>query len=119
MKIGDTAEVTRHFTTTEIDQWHALTGASCLDRHVPRPLVASLFSYLLGVHLPGPGTNYLKQEIDWIATPRLDMPITARVTVTRLRLEKNLVDLETRCTDADGSEICTGRALVYVGDLIS
>jgi len=120
MKIGDAAKTERRFTRHDVDDWVALTNENGPGgAAVPRPLVASLFSYLLGVHLPGPGTNYLKQDITWLAPAALDTPLTASVTITRLRPEKNLVDLETRCTDVDGQEICSGRALVYVADVIS
>lgn len=38
-------------------------GLGEVRRVVPEPLIAGLFSTLLGVRLPGPGTNYLKQEL--------------------------------------------------------
>lgn len=119
MKLGDRAQIHRRFTSAEIAQWCALTGCHDMAGGVPRPLVASLFSHLLGVHLPGPGTNYLKQEIDWLSPAPVDSALTASVTVTRLRPEKSLVDLATRCTDEQGNDLCTGRALVYVGDVMS
>jgi hypothetical protein len=43
--------------------------------------------------------------------------LTARVEITRLRPEKQLVDLATTCYRADGSLVASGRALVYVGEL--
>ncbi|WP_235974714.1 hotdog family protein [Stappia albiluteola] len=84
---------------------------------MPEPLIGGLFSYLLGVELPGFGTNYLKQEMRFLAPAAYDEPLTARVTITRLRPEKHLVDLETICEAADGRRICEGRALVYVEDV--
>ncbi|GGD18328.1 hypothetical protein GCM10011342_28770 [Aquisalinus flavus] len=119
MKVGDSARTRRQFTSAEVAQWQALTGGHDTSGIVPNPLVASLFSYLLGVELPGAGTNYLKQEIEWLAPAPLDSVLTASVSITRLRPEKSLVDLATRCTDESGNEICTGRALVYVGEVMS
>jgi 3-hydroxybutyryl-CoA dehydratase len=84
---------------------------------VPEPLIGALFSYLLGVKLPGYGTNYLKQEMHFSAPAPLDQPLTARVTLTRLRPDKHLADLETVCTGPDAREICRGRALVSVRDV--
>ncbi len=79
---------------------------------MPEPLISALFSYLLGVRLPGRGTNYLKQEMTFLAEARWGASLTASVEVTRLRPEKDLVDLATLCVQADGTVICRGRALV-------
>jgi acyl dehydratase len=84
---------------------------------VPGPLIGGLFSYLLGVELPGRGTNYLKQSLDFLAPAPVGETLTASVTITRLRPEKHLVDLETVCETADGTRVCEGRALVYVEDV--
>jgi 3-hydroxybutyryl-CoA dehydratase len=84
---------------------------------VPEPLIGALFSYLLGVQLPGFGTNYLKQEMRFLAPAAPGSALTARVEVTRLRPEKHLVDLATTCRDGDGRLICEGRALVLVRDV--
>lgn len=118
MKCGDSATLTRTLTTDAIRHWQSLSGLPQIDEiNGPGPLVAAMFSYLLGVELPGPGTNYLKQDISWLAPVPGDVPLTATVTITRLRPEKHLVDLETICTGPDGSRICEGRALVYVEDV--
>jgi len=87
-------------------------GGAPTDSVWPEPLIAALLSYLLGVKLPGPGTNYLKQSLEFPAPA----PLTARVEITRYRLEKHLVDLETTCRLADGTVVARGRALVYVAD---
>lgn len=118
MKLGDFATVTRSYSKTDIGGYCALAGlnVSNLD-YVPEPLISGLFSYLLGVKLPGSGTNYLKQQLDFSSRVGLGEELTARVEVTRIRPEKNLVDLSTTCTDSQGNEICTGRALVLVKDV--
>ena len=116
MKIGDTAALTRTFSDADMTAWMALAGQPA-GAGVPRPLIAALFSKLLGVELPGPGTNYLKQDIEWLAEASLGAVLEARVTITRLRPEKHLVDLETVCRIRGGAEICRGRALVYVEDV--
>jgi 3-hydroxybutyryl-CoA dehydratase len=115
MKIGDAAELTRTFTRTDVEACARWGGPP--SAHVPEPLIGALFSRLLGVDLPGPGTNYLKQRLDFIAPAPVGAPLTARVTVTRLRPEKHLADLETVCTLADGRVVARGRALVYVADV--
>lgn len=112
MRVGDHVEITRTFAGAEAAEFAALAGRDAPAAAVPEPLIGALFSYLLGVELPGPGTNYLKQEMAFTAPAPWDEPLTARVEVTRLRPDKHLVDLATTCTRADGTLVCRGRALV-------
>ena len=119
MKLGDSVQVTRTFNAQYLRDYTALSGHHPRgDGEIPAPLIGALFSYLLGVKLPGMGTNYLKQESRFHANARLGDVLTARVEVTRLRPDKHLVDLKTTCHNSQGQLIATGRALVYVGDLV-
>ncbi|MGE0233739.1 MAG: hypothetical protein AB7O39_09945 [Flavobacteriaceae bacterium] len=117
MKTGDCAEVRRSFDRSEMAEFAALAGISTLPEAVPEPLIAAMFSYLLGVKLPGPGTNYLKQEMRFLKAAPLGETLTARVEVSRLRPEKHLVDLWASCTAPDGTVICEGRSLVLAKDV--
>lgn len=117
MNVGDAVEITRTFTARDAADYVALGGAAMPEGVLPEPLIGALFSYLLGVELPGQGTNYLKQQTEFVGQARLGEPLTARVEITRLRPDKDLVDLETTCRTADGTIVATGRALVYVGDV--
>ncbi|WP_417586547.1 phosphate acetyltransferase [Pararhodobacter oceanensis] len=118
MKIGDFASCTRIYSAADIAGFAALTTGGRLAQ-VPEPLIGALFSYLLGVELPGYGTNYLKQSLTFHRPAPLDTPLTARVEITRLRPEKHLADLATTCHLPDGGLICDGRALVRVLDVSS
>jgi acyl dehydratase len=117
MRIGDRAEVERTYRAADAAELAELAGLSSLAadglERVPEPLIAALFSHLLGVRLPGPGTNYLKQEMAFLAEARLGEALTASVEVTRLRPGKGLVDLATECVQG-GTVICRGRALVLL-----
>ncbi|KAF0122670.1 MAG: MaoC-like dehydratase [Xanthobacteraceae bacterium] len=117
-RVGDTARVTRRYTAKDLADFAALAGlpAGGLDQ-VPEPLVGALFSYLLGVKVPGPGTNYLKQEIAFSGPVPLGEDLTASVTVTRLRSDKHLCDLATVLTGPDGRRLAEGRALVLIRDV--
>jgi acyl dehydratase len=117
MKVGDKASVTRSFDQNAIADFIALSGAAQAAQYVPEPLISGLISYLLGVELPGPGTNYLKQETKFFVSAPPGKPITATVEITRLRPDKHLCDLSTTCTDDAGNVLCTGRALVLVKDV--
>ncbi|GAB4521163.1 MAG: hypothetical protein Tsb0019_22460 [Roseibium sp.] len=118
LEIGAREELTRSYTLEDMVDFAALAGeGASVPETVPGPLIGGLFSYLLGVKLPGRGTNYLKQSLEFLAPAPVGEPLTASVTITRLRPEKHLVDLETVCEAADGTRICQGRALVYVEDV--
>lgn len=114
---GRTAAIQRRFAQADIDEYIALGGGRPMGNEVPGALVCALFSYLLGVKLPGVGTNYLKQETEFMAPARVGEELTANVQITRVRAEKHLVDLATTCRDSDGTVLCRGRALVYVRDV--
>lgn len=116
MHVGKFAETTRSYSRADLAAFAALSGGAP-GSTVPEPLIGALFSYLLGVELPGFGTNYLKQEMRFLAPAPLNQPLTARVEITRLRPEKHLVDLATTCSSADGTLICEGRALVLARDV--
>lgn len=115
--LGQSAEVTRRFSADDLTRYTALGGHAVADESVPEPLINALFSYLLGVKLPGIGTNYLKQESNFIVRAGLGDALTARVEITRLRPDKDLVDLRTTCHSGDGTLVCDGRALVYIRDV--
>ena len=115
LTVGQLARISRSYTREHLAAYAALSGASA--ESVPEPLIAALFSYLLGVELPGSGTNYLKQELAFKAPAPLDTVLEAKVEITRLRPEKHLVDLWASCTAPDGTVICEGRSLVKARDV--
>lgn len=119
MKLGDSAEVTRSFSSQDLSDYADLSQNAVARERIPEPLIGALFSYLLGVQLPGKGANYLKQETQFHRTARLGDALTARVEITRIRSDKQLVDLSTTCKDSTGQLIATGRALVSVRDVMA
>ncbi|WP_417490465.1 phosphate acetyltransferase [Maricaulis sp.] len=117
LTLGMFAETTRNFTAADIDALHSVSGAPASRAAVPEALVNGMFSYLLGVELPGQGTNYLKQETEFLQPAPIGDALTARVEITRLRPDKHLVDLATTCRASDGTLIARGRALVLARDV--
>lgn len=112
LRLEQQATVERHFSSDDIDEWCHLINTQEQPENVPEPLIAGLFSYLLGEHLPGHGTNYLKQHLRFESDARIGEMLTATVTIMRLRHDKALVNLDTLCTGEDGRMICAGDALV-------
>lgn len=115
MEVGQFAETVRSYSVDDLMRFSELAGHGDMAA-VPEPLIAALFSYLLGVELPGPGTNYLKQDLRFLAAAPVGEPLTARVEITRLRPDKHLVDLRSTCRRSDGTLVCEGRSLVLAED---
>lgn len=117
MKLGDATQVSRTFNAEDMNEYASLIQQARTGEQVPEPLIGALFSYLLGMRLPGQGTNYLKQETTFHRGAHPGETLTARVEITRIRAEKHLVDLSTTCTDEAGRLIASGRALVSARDV--
>jgi hypothetical protein len=117
MKLGDSAEITRSFSSQDLCDYADLSQYAVALDVIPEPMIGALFSYLLGVQLPGNGANYLKQETQFHRSARVGDALTARVEITRIRSEKQLVDLSTTCKDSTGQLIASGRALVFARDV--
>lgn len=116
-QIGQSATTKRTFTPNDLAEYAALAGIALKTDRVPAPLLGGLFSYLLGTQLPGRGTNYLKQHLQFLAPAFIGEEITATVEIVRLRPEKELVNLRTTCVNARGEIVCQGEALVLVRDV--
>ena len=75
LHIGQQAGLERVFSTEDVAEYRDLSGdmglgfglAAAPDA-VPGPLIAGLFSCLLGTSLPGRGTNWLKQTLAFTRT---------------------------------------------------
>ena len=75
-------------------------------------LGASLISTVLGMHLPGPGTIYLKQDLKFLAPVRFGDTITATCTVKERLEDKNRLVLDCVVTNQDGTQVIVGEATV-------
>ena len=75
-------------------------------------LSAGFISAVLGMYLPGPGTIYLGQELKFTKPVRIGDTITATATVIEKLDEKNIIKLETVCTNQNGDVVTKGVATV-------
>lgn len=133
LRPGMTASATRTFSDADLEQYGDLVGdrnpshrddayarrLGLPGRVVPGPLLAGMFSDLLGTRLPGRGTGWMKQKLAFLSPACPGEALTARVEIVRLRRDKELVNLRSTITGADGRLVCDGESLVLVRNLES
>lgn len=125
LQLGQQAESQHIFQAPDLDEYMDLSGdksayytSVASPRLVPGALLGGLFSTLLGTRLPGRGTNYLKQSFQFTEAATAGEEIVTRVEITRIRAEKQLVNLSTQCLNPTGRVVCRGEALVLVSDVL-
>ena len=74
-------------------------------------LTASTISAAIANRLPGPGTIYMSQQMNFVGPVRPGDTVDAVVTVKELNREKSRVILETICS-VEGAVVVNGEALV-------
>ncbi len=115
--VGRQAVRVRRFKPPEIAEYRELSGDRGVSWNgIPGPLLAGMISDLLGTELPGEGTMWMKQRLSFPASASAGAEIRARVEITRLRPDKDLVNLASTVT-ADGATVVDGETLVLVPDL--
>lgn len=126
LKVRETAEFAKTISETDIYLYAGITGdfnpAHINEEYAKNTffktriahgmIAAGLISTLLGTKLPGPGTIYLQQSLNFLAPVRIGDTITARVEIIEMETEKNRVRLKTVCLNQDGTEILDGVAVV-------
>lgn len=131
LRPGMSASAQRVFSISDLDEYGDLVGdrnpifrddgaaraRGFEGRILPGPLLGGMFSDLLGTRLPGRGTGWMKQALRFPAPAYPGEKLGATVTITRLRSDKELVNLATRIVAADGRVACDGEALVLVRNL--
>lgn len=129
-KVGDTATLSKTVTDADIHTFADLIGdhnsvhlddefaaRTRFGRRIAHGMLsAALISAALGEKLPGRGTVYLSQSFKFVAPVYPGDTITARVTVTKVREDKNILTLETVCEKESGEIVITGEAVVLVDE---
>lgn len=131
LQVGDTATRSKTIMDDDIRAFAVLTGDHNpvhLDEEYAKKtrfgrrvahgmLAASLVSAALANELPGRGTVYLSQSLQFTAPVFPGDIVTARVTVTLVREDKPIVTLETICTNQSGEVVVKGEAVVLVTEV--
>lgn len=126
IQVGDTASFTKTMTETDVVQWVGLTGdfnPIHIDREyarttrfgkvlVPGVLVLGLISKCM-TELTF-GHVYANQSIKFLKPVYIGDTITATATVVEKIEAKNMVRIETKCVNQDGTLVMTGEGMEYI-----
>ncbi|MFQ5594600.1 MAG: MaoC family dehydratase [Anaerolineae bacterium] len=132
IEVGQKASFTKTITETDVVQFAGSTGdmnpfhvdeefarrARFGKRIAHGVFVAGLISAVLGMKLPGPGTIYLHQELDFRLPVYIGDTVTATVEVLHVRQDKPIVTLSTNCYNQDSQLVIEGKAIVLVERVI-
>lgn len=77
-------------------------------------LSGSLISAIIGTIMPGEGTIYLNQTMNFRKPVRIGEKIKATVEVIGIKEEKNILTLNTYCENERGEIVIEGSAIVKV-----
>lgn len=130
-KVGDSAETTRKIEQPDVDAFAEVTGdhnpvhvdetfaqQTRFGRRIAHGmLTASLISSVLANQLPGEGSVYLGQTLQFVAPVFPGDEVTARVTVTEVRENRPIIKLETICVNQRGETVIRGEATILVSDV--
>lgn len=105
------AGVTGDFNPAHIDEAYA-QGTFFKTRIAHGMLSAGFISAVIGTRLPGPGTVYMRQTLDFLAPVRIGDTVTATVEVIEKLEDKKRVLLKTTCVNQEGTRVLDGEALV-------
>lgn len=92
--------VSMDFNPAHFDEAYAV-GTQFKGRIAHGMLSAGLISAVLGTKLPGPGTIYVSQNLQFKAPVRIGDTVTAMVTIDRLEPKRKRIGLRTICSVAD------------------
>jgi len=127
-KVGDSAEITKTIEQADIHAFADITGdhnpvhvdeefakTTRFGRTIAHGMLsASLISAVLANKLPGEGSIYLGQTLQFVAPVFPGDQITARVTVKEVREGKPIVKLETICINQRDEVVIRGEATILV-----
>jgi len=127
LKLGNSANLTRKVRIEDVKMFAEVSGdfnpihldaefaaTTRFGRRIAHGLLsASYISTVIGTRLPGPGTIYLSQSLNFKAPVYLDDEVVTTVEVTRVDTQKSRATLHCICTVGD-TVVIEGEAEVLV-----
>ena len=126
-KVGQTAKRSRDVAARDIELFTEISG----DRNplhynqevaeatrfggivVQGGVTSAILNAVVAEDLPGPGTVFLQVNWSFKAPVRPGDTITGEVTVTKVREDKPITELDTRVLLSDGTVVLDGTAVCY------
>ena len=126
LKVGESAEFSKTISESDVYLYAGVTGdlnpAHINEEYAKKTffktriahgmLSAGLISTVLGNELPGPGSVYIRQELNFLAPVHIGDTVTARAEVIEILSEENRVKLKTSCVNQNGVTVLDGEAVV-------
>jgi 3-hydroxybutyryl-CoA dehydratase len=126
LSVGQSARFSKTITETDIYLYAGISGdfnpAHVNEQYAAETffktriahgmLTASFISTLIGTILPGPGSIYMRQELNFLAPVRIGDTVTAIAEVAEIIADKKRVRLKTWCINQEGTTVLDGEALV-------
>ena len=126
LNLGDRAEFTKTVSESDVYLYAGVTGdfnpAHINELYAEKTffktriahgmLPAGFISAILGTRLPGPGTIYIEQTLNFTAPVHIGDTITASVEVAEIMADKNRIRLKTVCENQNGVIVLDGEAVV-------
>lgn len=120
--VGQHASYTKTFTEDDVQRFIAITGdvnplhvdedfaASTPFKHriLQGMLTASLFSTMVGMHLPGPGAIYRAQTIRFLKPVGLNETVTAHFVVRAIDRARHRLEIDSWIENELGERVIEG-----------
>src|SRR5438034_2477697 len=112
-----TAEVTGDFNPLHVDgRAAALVGQSRPVAH--GVILLGIISRLIGMELPGPGSVWFENDVEFLAPVYPEDEVEIIATVVHVSIATSVVVLELQGTKQSGAPILRGRAKVRVSTMM-
>ncbi len=128
LKIGDKFSTSKQITDAVVRAFAELSGdynpihldeefakTTRFGRRIAHGMISgALISAVLGNEFKERKIVYLSQTMKFIAPVFLDDTVTATATVAQIREDKNIVTVETVCTNQNGETVVTGEGKIMI-----
>ena len=128
LHVGQKAEFTETITESMIQEFAKLSGdynPHHIDEEYAKKtkyekrichgmLLASLFSKLTAMYLPGQGSLYISQTLNFISPAFIDDIVTASGEITKISSSTGIIRVKTEITNMNNNLLVSGEAKVLI-----
>lgn len=117
VRVGARVRRDRKYSAADLADFAVVAGLEAANfGFLPEPMVAALFSGLLGTRMPGRSARTLKLQLEFVMSAPPYTPFVNAVELVALDKATGQATLRTLATLADGTILADGRALATSGD---